>query len=124
MTRSRDEQGVVTTVALVWLFPLVLVLMLMTVQTALWQHDTESAIAVAQRGAADVARAHLDNATARHDVTVALLGLQLTGIDVQLTNRTGDVTVAIGADAPGIVIGTHVRIHATATEPIEGWRAP
>ena len=121
---TRDEQGMVTTIALVWAFPLVLVLMLMTVQTALWQQSNESAIAVAQTGAADVARSHLDIATARHEVTVALSNLHLTEIDVQLTSQAGDVTVAIAADAPGILIGTHVRIHATATEPIEGWRSP
>lgn len=121
---TRDEQGMVTTVALIWAFPLVLVVMLMTVQSALWQQSNESTIAAAQTGAAAVARSHLDIATARHDVTVALSSLRLTQIDVQLTSDAGDVTVAIAADAPGILIGTHVRIHATATEPIEGWRAP
>jgi hypothetical protein len=121
---NRDEHGAVTSVALVWTFPLLLVVMFMTVQTALWQQSNESVIAIAQRGAAGVARSHLDEATVLRDVTVDLRNLQLTDIDVALTTRAGDVNVTISADAPGIVIGTHARVHATATEPIEGWRSP
>ncbi len=122
--RARDEHGAVTTLALVWLFPLLLVLMLMIVQAALWQHANATAIAAAQHGAADVARAHLD-VTAAHDAVVAALQRDhLSGIDVTVTARAGTATVTVAADAPGVLVGTHVRLHATATEALEGWRTP
>ena len=120
----RDERGAAMTVALVWMFPLVLVLMMMTVQAALWHNANENAIAITQRASANVARLH-NTATA----TKAALLVDLQAHDIEnptatITNVNGIATVVVTGRAPGILIGTHVTIRAAASEPIEGWRTP
>ena len=122
--RELDERGAAMTVALVWMFPLVLVLMLMVVQAAVWHNTNENTIAITQRAVADIARLHNASATVRTTLLAELAAHDLENPAATITNRNGVATVTVTGLAPGILIGTHVTIHATASEPIEGWRSP
>ena len=120
----EDQRGAAMTVALVWMFPLVLVLMLMTVQAAIWHNTNENTIAITQRAAANVARLHNPTSTATASLLADLQVHALANPTATITNRNGIATVKVTGQAPGIILGTHITIHATVSEPIEGWRAP
>ena len=120
----RDERGAAMTVALVWMFPLVLLLMLMTVQAALWHNANENAIAITQRASANIARLHNTAAATKAALLSDLQAHDIANPTATITNVNGIATVVVTGQAPGILIGTHVTIRASASEPIEGWRTP
>lgn len=119
----RDDRGFATNVMVVLLVPLTLGLVLMSVQTVLWQHARTIASDRANQTAALVAAGEVGPAEADAELTANLNALpDLANVEVDVARTDQLVTVSVSGDARGILAGTRTRIRLTSATPVEGWQ--
>jgi hypothetical protein len=119
----QDERGLSSTVEVVLLFPLVAGLLLVGVQTVLWQNARSVAADNANQTAALVASGQLTPTEADQLLTARLdLHPDLTASNVTVTRNAQLVTVTVTATAPGMLAGTRTRITLDTSTPTEGWQ--
>ena len=119
----RDDRGFATNVMVVLLVPLTLGLVLISVQTVLWQHARTIAADRANQTAALVAAGELGPAEADAELTANLNTLpDLANVEVDVARTDQLVTVSVSGDARGILAGTRTRIRLTSATPVEGWQ--
>src|SRR4051794_33909393 len=119
--RRDDGGGVAATIVL---FPLFAVVAFVFVQAMLWQRDRDLADAAADRASSAIALYDADTGGAQGDLERDLRSLGLRNIAVSVT-RGADITVVeVSGDAPGILIGTSVRVHARSVTPTDHFNAP
>lgn len=124
LTSKRDESGAAATeVAL--LTPLLLLILMLIVQFALWEHATHVAKAAALEG---VGSARLEGASVadgerRANVMLDQLGDRLiTGTHVTVTRTATVATVSVTGTVQEVVPGMHLPVKATSTAPVEAFR--
>ena len=104
------------------LAPVMVVLMFLAWQAALWNHARTQARTVAQDTAVLVARSGLDASDAERSARSALESDDdLQAVSVSVSTSNGLVTVTVSADAPGVVRGTSSRISVSAVASLEQW---
>jgi hypothetical protein len=117
----RDERGIAATIVL---FPLFAVAAFSAVQAISWQHDRQLAAAAADRASSAIALYDTDAGRAVGEAESRLERAGMRNVTVTVT-RTEDLTIVeISGDAPGILIGTSVRVHARSVTPTEGFDQP
>jgi hypothetical protein len=118
----RDDRGAIA--GAIVLFPLFAVVAFMFVQAMLWQRNRDLAAAATDRASAAIALYDAVPGSAQAELEQTLRGLGLRDVSV-VVSRSDDVTVVeASADAPGIIIGTSVRVHARAATPTDRFSAP
>ena len=114
-------------VELVLLTPLLMILVLVVVQFALWQHARQVLLAAAQEGAR-AARAQggtAEEGRARTLDYIQQIGPDLVSSPAVEVNRSLDiVSVEVRGQAVNIVPGLPLRVTATSVGPVERFRAP
>ena len=119
--RRDDRGGVAATIVL---FPLFAVITFAFVQVMLWQRDRDLAAAAADRASSAIALYGAGPGGAHGELESDLRSLGLRNIAVSVS-RSDDVTVVeVSGDAPGILIGTSVRLHARSVTPTDRYNAP
>lgn len=115
------------TAELVVATPLLLVMLLLVVQFAVWLHATH----IAQAGAAQAlatARAHGGTPTAGQDQGEAVLTQLASGVlsdpRVSVAATPTQIRVEITGTAEVIVPGMHLPVRVVAAGPIENWTTP
>jgi len=118
MKRSRDDRGDVS-LQVVLLTPLVLLLVLVSVQAALWFHAAQLADSAAADGAAAAARYAAGTGAGEAAVAqfVADAGGQLVSSSVSADGTTMVATVAV--HVPHVVPGWPAVVTRRASAPIE-----
>ena len=120
--RLADDRGSSSSIAMVLLAPVMVVLMFLAWQAALWNHARSQARVVAQDTAVLVARSGLDADAAERSARSALESDDdLDGVSVSVSTANGLVTVTVRAEAPGVVRGTSSIIDVQAVASIEQW---
>jgi Flp pilus assembly protein TadG len=118
---SRRQRGSVST-ELVIVTPVVLLLVMLVIEFALWQHAQHIAETAAQSGAetARVESGTDSQGRAMAQTAIAQLGASLL-VDpaVTISRRGGIVTVNVSGTAPGLVPFLSLPVHATAAGPVE-----
>ena len=122
----RAQRGSVST-ELVIVTPVLLLLVMVVVQFALWEHAQHIAEAAAQRGA-ETARVENGSdaqgaATARAAVT-ELGGSLLVDATVSVVRNGDIVTATVSGSAEGLVPFLSLPVRATAVGPVEHFVAP
>lgn len=102
--------------------PLLVVLMFIGFQAAMWNHARTEARVVAREAAVLVAR---DGASSDVAQAAALTALSADGIlteaVVRVVDNGDDVVVTISGSAPGLLRGTSRQVTVTAAVPLERW---
>ena len=101
--------------------PVVVVLMFVGFQAALWNHARAEARSVARDTATLVARDGLPVGQAIGVAQAALADAELADPRVSVATVDGRVRVTISGDAPGILRGTSSGISVHVELPLEGW---
>jgi Flp pilus assembly protein TadG len=122
-TGVRSEKGSATT-ELVLATPLLLVLMLLAVQFAVWMHATHIAQASAAQ-ALSVARGTAGSAEAGQGQAETVLGQVAQGMlldpAVEVTQTNQQVLVRIRGTASSVIPWMHLPVDVTAAGPTERW---
>src|ERR1700680_4164888 len=116
---TRRQGGSVST-ELVVATPLLLLLVLVVVQFALWEHAQHIAEAAAQRGAETARVEHGTDAQGRTtaQTAIAQLGSSLLVNPLVSVARSGDVvTVSVSASAQAVVPFLSLPVHVAAAGP-------
>jgi Flp pilus assembly protein TadG len=117
----RRERGSAS-VELVVAAPLMLLLIMMVVQFAMWAHATHIAQAAANSGV-QTARAYHSSADAGRaqasSVLDQLAGTVLTGTRVDARRDATTATVTVTGDAAAVLPGLHLPVHVSVTAPRE-----
>ena len=125
--RRASAQRGSAAVELVLLTPLLMILVLVVVQFALWQHARQVLLAAAQEGAR-AARAQggtSEDGRGRALDYIEQIGPDLvSSADVDVERRLDVVSVRIRGQAVNIVPGLPLRVSATSAGPVERFRAP
>ena len=119
--RRDDRGGVAATIVL---FPLFAVVAFAFVQAMLWQRDRDLAAAAADRASSAIALYEADTGGAQGDLENDLRSLGLRDITVSVSRQADITVVEVSGDAPGIIIGTSVRVHARSVTPTDRFDAP
>lgn len=107
---------------IVLLAPLLLVLMFMGFQAAMWNHTRTEARVIARETAVLVARDRLPAPQAAAAASASLVSDSvLTRIHVSVESTATFVVVTITGDAPGMLRGTSAAVRVTAAVALEGW---
>jgi hypothetical protein len=120
VTRARDRGS--TTVELVVATPLMLLLLMLVVQFALWAHAGHIAQAAANSGvqAARAYRSAPDAGSAEaRTVLEHSAGSILTGVQVTANRDAQTATVTVTGQALAVVPGLHLAVRASVTAPRE-----
>jgi len=117
--RSRDRGS--SSLATVLLSPILVVLMFIGFQAAMWNHARTEARAVARQVASMVARDGLSPVQAEVIALAALADGPLRDADVSVSAGPTSVSVSITGLAPGILRGTSHRVSVAAGLPVERW---
>ena len=123
MTESPDagDRGSAS-LTIVLLAPLLLVLMFVGFQAAMWNHTSTEARVVARETAVLVARDGLTTSQAAASASAALANDSiLTGVNVSVDTTATVVVVTITGNAPGVLRGTSSPVQVTAAVSLEGW---
>lgn len=119
--REEEERGSVS-VELVVATPLMLLLVMLVVQFALWAHATHVAQAAANAGV-QATRAYTSTARAGHDNAMTILdqlaGTVLTGTHVDARLDATTATVTVTGQAVAVLPGLHLPVRASVTAPRE-----
>ncbi|MDF5759051.1 TadE/TadG family type IV pilus assembly protein [Spongiactinospora sp. TRM90649] len=120
---SRGEQGSATLeTALV--YPVVLLLVLLAVNAALWFHARNIALSAAQEGLRS-ARVHGAALSAGQVAAERFIqqtaGSFLTSAQVRVQRRANTVEVAISGEAISLVPVLSLGVHQVARAPVERW---
>jgi len=105
----------------VLLAPVVVVLMFVGFQAAMWNHARTEARAVARQVAALVAREGLPPSAAEEVARAALADGPLRDPEISVSAGDGRVDVSISGAAPGILRGTSSRVSVSVGLPVERW---
>jgi hypothetical protein len=106
------------------LFPVFAVMAFMFVQAALWQHDRLLAGAAADRASSAVALYGASPTETQADAATGLTAVGMKHLRVSVTAEGDRTVVEVDGDAPGILIGTSLHVHARSVTPTAGFRAP
>ncbi|MGH9089948.1 MAG: TadE/TadG family type IV pilus assembly protein [Acidimicrobiales bacterium] len=120
---GRGERGSVSA-ELVIATPLLLVLVLLVVQFALWEHAEHVAQAVAQQGlAAGRVQGGSDEAAREeaHSLLVHLGPSVLVDPSVSADRTPSTTTVVVTGSTEGVLPFLHLPVRTTATGPTERW---
>ncbi len=121
-----DERGSAT-VEMVIATPLLLLLILLVVQFAMWQHSVHVAQAAASQG---LAAARVEGGTAGAGQGEANLVLRqlshsvLVHPSVRVTRGANTTAVTVTGEAQSVIPFLHLPVHATASGPVERFRVP
>jgi len=103
-----------------WATVLFIVVALMAFQAAMWSHAKTEARVVARDTAALIARSGIPAADATVSArTILEADTDLRNVAVVATTADGVVTVAVTADAPGIIRGTSTGLAVRSAVPVE-----
>jgi Flp pilus assembly protein TadG len=120
MTRTRDRGSV--SVELVVATPLMLLLIMMVGQFAMWAHATHIAQAAANSGVQS-ARAYTSTADAGRTQATSVLdqlaGTVLTDAHVEARRDATTATVTVTGDAVAVLPGLNLPVHVSVTAPRE-----
>ncbi len=119
--RRDDRGGVAATIVL---FPLFAVVAFVFVQAMLWQRDRDLAAAATDRASSAIALYDAAPTGAQDELEGALRSLGLENVAVSVDRRDDVTVVEASGDAPGILIGTSVRVHARSVTPTDRFDAP
>ena len=136
--RRRSESGAATA-EVVLLFPILMVVLLLSVQFGLWYHASHVALTAAQEGAragrqdpradpaapnADPAAAEAGAATVATDFLTRLGSGVVERPEVKATSDGDTVRVVVEGDATSVMFipGFSFRVHAVSEGPIEKFR--
>lgn len=123
LRRLREETGA-SSVELLVFFPLLMLIVLMTVQVALSWYGNEVALTTARqvarevRSGGDAAQAEIDGAAYARRVG----GAALTDVEVGVVVRDEEVVVEVSGEAMDIVAGFAPRVRASVTSELETFR--
>ena len=109
---------------MVVLFPLFVVVVFMFVQAMLWQRARELASAAADEASSAIALYDAAPGGARADLEDTLRDLGLRDISVSVSRGDDTTVVEASGDAPGIIVGTSVRVHARSVTPTDRFTSP
>jgi Flp pilus assembly protein TadG len=118
----RDDRGGVA--ATIILFPLFAVVAFMFVQVMLWQRDRDLASAAADRASSAIALYDAGPAGVQGELESSLRSIGLRNVAVSVSRGADTTVVEVSGDAPGILIGTSVRVHARSVTPTNRYSAP
>jgi len=120
-TASTTDRGSAS-LSIVLTAPMLVVLMFIGFQAAMWNHARTEARVVAREAAVLVARDGAPSDVARSAALTAL-GADgiLTDVVVSVVDDGDDVVVTISGRAPGLLRGTSRQVTVTAAVPLEGW---
>ena len=107
--------------------PVLLLLVMLVVQFALWQHAQHIAEAAAQRGAESARVEHgtdADGRAAAQTAVTQLGGNLLLNPTVTVSRNAGVVQVDVTGTAEGVVPFLSLGVHATSLGPVERFVAP
>jgi len=124
--RLRGERGEAVTET-VLLVPVLLLLIMLVIQFGLWYHAEHVVQAAAQEGAraARAEGATAEDGRARAEQFVTTTGGQTVGSATVTAERSPDtVTVHVTGVASMVIPGVHLSVSASATSPVEEFRAP
>jgi Flp pilus assembly protein TadG len=124
--RLRGDRGEAVTETVI-LVPVLLLLIMLVIQFGLWYHAEHVVQAAAQEGAraARAQGATADDGRARAEAFVAAAGGQTVRSTAVTADRSPDtVTVRVTGEASMVVPGLHLGVSASATSPVEEFRAP
>ncbi len=124
--RGRGEHGDAT-VAFVLVTPVVLVMIMASVYLALWSDAQHVVTAAAQEGVA-AARVEAGTEQAGEDRANGFLDAlgpaRLVERSVTSSRDSDQAQVVVSGRVQSLVPGLSLRVHATATAPVEKFRAP
>ena len=123
--RGRGEHGDAT-LSFVLVTPVVLVMIMASVYAAMWSHAQHVVTAAAQEGLA-AARVETGTQQAGEDranfFLDALAPSRLVERSVSASRDTDQAQVEVSGMVESLVPGVRLRVHATATAPVEVFRA-
>jgi hypothetical protein len=119
--RVGDERGTAATIVL---FPLFAVVTFAFIQALLWQHDRQVAASVADRASAAVALYEAAEGGVESDVVAELEAAGLDNVEVTVSRGAQQTVVRVSGDAPGILVGTSIRVAARSVTPTEDFQTP
>jgi predicted short-subunit dehydrogenase-like oxidoreductase (DUF2520 family) len=118
---ERVDRGSAS-LAVVLTAPILVVLMFVGFQAAMWNHTRTEARVVARETAVLVARDGVSTGQAKQlAVTTLVNDSLLDGVTVTVTQHPQVVIVTISGNAPGLLRGTQRRLSVTATVNRETW---
>jgi len=107
--------------------PLLLLLILLVVQFAMWQHSVHVAQAAASEGLA-AARVQGGTPGAGQSEANVVLGQLTQGVlvhpSVRVARGANTTTVTVTGEAQSVIPFLHLPVSATASGPVERFRAP
>ena len=121
--RGRAAERAIATIEMAILTPVMLLLVTVSTQAALWQEADHVALAAAQRGVAAGAEVGGSPAGATGEARSAASQMGsgvLISPAVTVTEKGGLVTVTVTGQAEQLVPGIPVSVSASASAPIEG----
>jgi hypothetical protein len=117
---KRDRGSASLTIVL--LAPLLLALMFVAFQAAMWNHARTEARVVARETAVLIARDGVPAVQAQRSASASLESDSvLTHVDVSVESTAINVIVTITGSAPGLLRGTSSAVKVTAVVSLEGW---
>ena len=121
--RGRAAERAIATIEMAILTPVMLLLVTVSTQAALWQEADHVALAAAERGAASGAEVGGSPAGA-HDEAISAASQMGSGVlispAVTVTEGAGRVTVTVAGESEQLVPGIPVSVSASASAPLEG----
>jgi hypothetical protein len=119
--RVGDDRGTAATIVL---FPLFAVVAFAFIQALLWQHDRQIASSVADRASAAVALYEATEGGVESDAVAELEAAGLRDVSVTVSRGTEETVVRVSGVAPGILVGTSIRVVARSVTPTERFQTP
>jgi hypothetical protein len=118
--RLRGDRGAATSLSVALLTPMFVFLAFAAFQAAMWSHAKTEARVVARDTAALIARSGIPAADATASArTILEADTDLRNVTVVASTADGVVTVAVTADAPGIIRGTSTGLAVRSAVPVE-----
>ena len=120
MNGKRDRGS--ASLSIVMLAPLLLVLMFVAFQAAMWNHARTEARVIARETAVLIARDGLPAVQAQLSASASLAkDSVLTHVAVSVETTAINVIVTVTGSAPGLLRGTSSAVKVTAAVSLEGW---
>ena len=124
--RGRAAERGIATIEMAILTPVMLLLVTVSTQAALWQEADHVALAAAESGVAAGAEVGGSSATATAEANSAASQMGsgvLISPEVTVTESGGLVTVTVTGQSEQLVPGIPVSVRASASAPLEGLSA-
>ncbi|HEY0518736.1 MAG TPA: hypothetical protein VGC84_04520 [Ilumatobacteraceae bacterium] len=124
MTCDESSDNGSASLTIVLLAPLLLVVMFVGFQAAMWNHARTEARVVARETAVLVARDHLPTPQAVAAASTSLANDSvLRAVNVSIGTTAAAVVVTITGEAPGVIRGTSSPVRVIVAVSREGWVA-